>query len=340
MASNCSRMIPVDSLIFADNVRTPECMQIPAMVTSIKRHGFKGNHPLVLSEKTDGKYLVLIGNRRGLGLEFLRDNEPEEYRRVLPGGKVPAVVHKGLTREEEVELRIDHSADEDRVALDEWSQFLAIQQLVQVGIDTQERIAIKLGYFIKNGKNKGQPNRSYVQTRVNLARLPSFVRDEVEKLCRKGKDETPVRWADVPKLSKAYNAEFADYPDSDGPEFQAVWKAVLTPPAVEEPTDGNGAEPKELSAADAVKRAQAAQSQGLTHALLAVTRQSSRNLAEIDAQIVEGESAIVTLKQIASYLGEKDYGELRELSAAHASEKSEPSTECVTDQEPETTAVG
>ena len=329
MASNCTRMITVDSLIFADNVRTPECMQIPAMVASIKRHGFKNNHPLVVSEKPDGKYLVLIGNRRGLGLEWLRDNEADEYRRALSGGKLPAVIYKGLTREEEVELRIDHSSDEDRVSLDEWSQFLAIQQLVQVGIDTQERIAIKLGYFIAKGKNKGQPNRSHVQTRVNLARLPRFVHAEMEKLCREGKEATPMRWADVAKLSKEYNAEFAEYPDSDGPDFQAAWKAVLTPPEVSEPSESTS-DPKELSAADAVKRAQAAQSQGLTHALLAVTRQSSCSLAEIDAAIVEGESAIVTLAQIAGFLGEKDYRELLDTSAAHAAEKS---TDCVADQE-------
>lgn len=325
MATNCSRLIDVDRLTFADNVRTPECMQIPKIVESFKRHRFKTNHPLVVVEKPgeDGPvYLVLIGNRRGIGLQWLRDNEADEYRRVLPGSKVPAVVHKGLTAEEEVDLRIDHSPDEDRVPLDEWSTFLAIQQLVRVGIDTQERIASKLGLFKVRGKEKGQPNRQFVQTRANLARLPQFVKDEFEKLCRDGKDSTAVRWAHVPKLYKAHLAEYVQHPESDGPEFQAAWTKAITPPEV---TDGTpideGADPKELSPAEAIKRSQSASSEGLKYALLVVTRQSDRNLAEIDGLILEGESAICTLTQIRDYMGEKDFAELRDISAKHAEEK-------------------
>jgi len=316
--ANCTRMIEVDKLAFADNVRTPECLQIPAMVESVRRHGFKNNHPLVVVEKKGDDnqitYLVLIGNRRGLGLLWLRDNDAEEYRRILPTGKVPAVVHKGLTAEEEVDLRIDHSPDEDRVPLDDWSVFLAIKQLVQVGLDTQERIATKLGLFIARGKKKGQPNRPFVQPRVNLARLPLFVQAEFEKLCREGKDSTPVRWANIPQLFKVFNTEFAEYPDGDGPEFQGVWQKALTPPEVKDEKDSNAndgsVEPKELTPAEAIKRSQAANSTGLRHALLAITRQSAYNLAEIDQKILAGESAIRDLAMIKAYLGEKKYASL------------------------------
>lgn len=323
--ANCTRMVEVDKLTFADNVRTPECMHIPAIVESIKRHGFKTNHPLVVVEKKtdDGpRYLVLIGNRRGLGLQWLRDHEVDEYQRVLPSGKIPAVVHKGLTTEEEVDLRIDHSPDEDRVPLDEWSIFLAIKQLVQVGMDTQERIADKLGLFKVRGKEKGQPNRQFVQPRVNLARLPQFVQDQFSKLCREGKDTTPVRWNHVARLYKAFNGEEQYDPDGNGPEFQRVWQAVLTPPEVLETTggSGNGTDPKELTPAEAIKRSQAASSAGLRHAILAITRQSPRNLAEIDRDILEGESAILVLARIKAYLGEKDYAELIATAAKHAEE--------------------
>ena len=80
--ANVARMIPVDSLIFADNVRSPECTAIPQMVESYRRNGFKVNHPLVVSEKLDGNFLVLCGNRRGIALHWLRDNDDSVYRAV------------------------------------------------------------------------------------------------------------------------------------------------------------------------------------------------------------------------------------------------------------------
>ncbi|KKK96929.1 hypothetical protein LCGC14_2657830, partial [marine sediment metagenome] len=192
MATNVPRLIAVEDLVFADNVRSPECQAIPAMVESYRRNGFKANHPLVVSEKPEGKQLVLCGNRRGLGLQWLQANDKEAYRLALPSGKVPCLVHKSLTEEEETLLRIDHSADEDRVPLDVWSIYLAIKQLARVGIDTQERIAEKLGIFYTKGKKKGQPNRSFVQVRLNLARLPQKVEDAMRQY-ELDKDNTALR---------------------------------------------------------------------------------------------------------------------------------------------------
>ncbi len=143
MANKCARLIEVDKLYFAENVRTPECLQLPAMCESLRRHGFKTNHPLVVSEKKiDGetRYHVLVGNRRGLALVFLRDNEPEAYRQALDDAKVPAIVHRGLTEEEEVEHRIDHSFDEDRVPLG----VLRLHFADDPGIRNHENIASSL----------------------------------------------------------------------------------------------------------------------------------------------------------------------------------------------------
>lgn len=327
MASNCTRMLDVAALVFEGNVRTPECMSIPAIVESFRRHRYKSNHPLVVSEKTtpDGpRYLVLCGNRRGLGLVWLRENEPETFNLALNGsGKVPGIVHKGLTKEEEVELRIDHSSDEDRVPLDEWSLFMAVKQLVQAGIDTQERIAVKLGLFKQTGKQKGQPRREFVQVRVNLVRLPEYVQDEFRKLTL-DKATTLVRWSHVASLYKAYNQEYVEHPDGKGPEFSALWQKIITPPeATEEGATPNVSAPKELTPAEAVKRSQSASSDGLKQALLAVTHQSKADLSEIDAHLVRAESALLILADVADYLGESEYNVLLENAGKQGDTKRE-----------------
>ncbi len=334
MASQCTRLVEVDKLFFRDNVRTPECLQLPAMCESIRRHGFKTNHPLVVSEKKiDGETVlhVLVGNRRGLALVFLRDNEPDVYRQAVRDGKVSAIVHRGLTEEEEVDFRIDHSVDEDRVPLDDWSIYLAIQQLVKVGIDTQERIAMKLGLFKARGKGKGEPNRSYVQVRVNLARLPGFVQAEYQKLLTDGKDSTPVRLSDIAKLYKVYNNEYVNHPSADGPDFTEAWKDAMTPTA--DQTESDDPTSKELSPAEAVKRSQGAQSKALKQALLIVTKQSDGNLARVDESIVEGEVAMFTLANVEAFLGKEAFDKLVEDSARFNSVGDD--TEIIDDSIPE-----
>ena len=305
--ANCTTYVSIDNLIFGDNIRSRACERIPEMVASYKRAGcFKSNHPLVLSAKADNQFLVLVGNRRALGLAQLRDTDPAEYKRICPTGKVPSIVHKNLTREEEVDLRIDHSADEDRVPLDDWSIFLAIKQLVSIGSDSQEEIARKLGLFKMKGKDAGKPNRQIVQPRVNLARLPSFVQDEFRTLCE-NRDGTAVRWSHLAKLYKLYSAEFVEFPQGNGPEFSAEWMKAKTPAARQEAGEDTA---KELSPAAAVLRSQAASSAGLRDALLAATAQGGSDLAQIDGRILEGETAVVLLSQIRTFLGGEGYAEL------------------------------
>jgi hypothetical protein len=308
-----TKLVTVDSLHFADNPRTTVCMRIPEMVASLQLHGFKDNHPLVVSEKTVGGEIVnhvLCGNRRGSGLIVLRDSHPEDFARVLLAhpGKVPCIVHRGLTPEMETEIRIDHSPDLDRVPLDPWSEYLAIGQLVSIGTYTEEAIAEKLGLVnisAKTGARK--PRRSYVQARVALARLPNFVQEEIKKLCLEGRDSTTARWSDVLKLYKIFNDEYVSYNDGDGPDFTSAWKAIMEPA---EDTETGKPKPKELSPTEAVKRSQSASSNALKSALLIVTRQSDGNLAEIDRAIAEGETAVKILQAIAEHLGESAYNEL------------------------------
>jgi hypothetical protein len=296
------------------------------MVESLRRNGFKSNHPLVVSQKDDGKCCVLVGNRRTEGLQWLLDNDPSGFDRALPSGKVPCVVHKGLTEEEEVMLRIDHSTDEDRVELDEWSMFEAVQQLVRVGFDTQEGIAEKLGKFIKTGKNAGKPNRSWVQPRVNLARLPEFVAVELQKR-NVDRKSTLLRWENIPALFKLWTEEFSDYPDAPGPKFTELWESIVHPTPVEE----TEAKERPLSVADAKKRAQSASSQTLRHALLCVTGQGKGlDLASIDNRMVVAETAVHTLDNVLAYLGEEKYRQLLSDAATHAAMQKEESPSPVT----------
>jgi len=305
--ANCTTYVSVDSLCFADNVRSTQCERIPEMVASYRRAGcFKSNHPLVISTQENGDLLVLNGNRRGLGLQWLRDNDAAEYKRICSTGKVPAVVHKNLTIEEEIDLRIDHSTDEDRVPLDEWSIFLAIKQLVSIGSDSQEEIARKLGLFKSKGKEAGKPNRQYVQPRVNLARLPGFVQAQYLTLCY-DRDKTAVRWSHLANLRKVYTAEFVSFPDGDGPKFTELWNKCLTPtPQKVKDADAS----KALTPTAALQRSQAAGSKGLRDALLAITDQGAGDITVIDSKILAGELAVETLAHIKLYLGDDDYAEL------------------------------
>lgn len=304
-------LVPFDGkIIFRDNVRTEATMQIPQMVASLRRNGFKANHPLVLSVQANGDMLVLCGNRRGLGLTWLRENDSAVLATILPGGKVPAVVYENLTEQEEVILRIDHGSDEDRVALDSWGEFLAIRQLVKAGMDSQEKIAEKMGKFLTTGKNAGKPNRSYIQPRTNLAHLPQFVQDEYERYCLDN-DSSRVRWSDVSKLFKCYNEEFTQFPNGDGPNFTELWNSIVNPPESTTPVVADGAlVAKELSVADAKKRAQVVSSPIVRDILLSSTGQSAAKLTELDARVVSAVADQQTLANIRAYLGDTDYAQL------------------------------
>lgn len=319
-----TKNVAFDALYLQGNVRTDNCKQIVAMVESLRLNGFKENHPLVVSQKDDGSYLVLCGNRRTEGLGWLRDNDPAAFQRVLSNGKVPCIVHKGLTEEEEVLLRIDHSNAEDRVALDDWSLYTAVQQLVKVGFDTQEKIAEKLGIYVKSGKNAGKPNRSWVQPRVNLARLPAFVSEELQKR-NFDRKATKLRWEHVPQLFKVWTDEFSNHPDAPGPEFCQLWDSIINPKPKAD-TSEHGEKP--LSVADAKRRAQSTSSSTLRNALLCVTGQGKgMDFVTLDNRMVQAETALVTLGRIEAFLGDEKYGQLVADAADFADMQKEGSKE-------------
>lgn len=302
-------------LYLADNVRRPGCERVPEMVASLKMNGFKPNHPLVVSQKGSGddvRYLVLVGNRRSLGLQFLQANDVAEFERILPNGKIPCVVHTGLTEAQEIDIRNDHSPDEDRVPLDEYSKFLAIKQLMRVfPTDSETKIAEKMGIRVtKAGKNFGTPNRSYVQPRCNLARLPGFVQEEYRKLCELGTESTPFRVTDIKGLSTVANSEYVAFPNGDGPAFTEAWGKIMNKPAkVETATDAVNA-PKELTAKEAISRGQGCSSLLVKQLLLAATNQGERNLVELDVQISTIVADSTILSDIRDFLSVEDYNQL------------------------------
>lgn len=317
MAKNTTNLVAVDSLIFEGNVRTAACMNLAKMVASVKLHGFQVEHPLVVSKRGDDSYLVLQGNRRGRSLIFLRDNEPEVYAIALPSGKVPAVIHEALTPEQEVMVRIDHSSDLDREPLDQWSEFQAIQQLVQVGHDSQEAIATKLGINHTKGKNKGTPNRSYIQPRVNLSRLPGFIQEEFEKYCEKP-DTTAVRWSAIAALYKAYNKEMVEFPNGDGPLLKEAWAKALEPKVKEPVNEVTG---HNLTPSDARKKVAVCSSLLLKTALLAATGQGTTDLVSIDYKIRILEDLETEVGVLKAHLGGVYDETLAEAIAAMADQQ-------------------
>jgi hypothetical protein len=311
-----TKLIDFSMLYRADNVRDETCTRIPDMVSSLKVNGFKVNHPLVVSLKADNRALVLCGNRREEALEHLQANDLEAFKAALPGGKVPCIVYTGLTEEEEILLRIDHGPQEDRVPLSEWGKFLAIKQLLRAYPgESQAKIAEKLGIFNTKGKGIGEPNRSYVQVRVNLARLPEYIQAEFKKLSVSGNDATPVRWSNVKELYTAFNAEFGPFPDGDGPQLKTAWEKIINP-APEVPVDDTTPKPTSLSPEAARARAQNAASKAIKRVYLAATGQGG-DIVQIDSMLLEMETSHELLGMIRAYLGADEYASLVNRSREH-----------------------
>jgi glutathione S-transferase len=307
----CTQYVDFDKLYACDNVRGQLVTQIPQMVASLRTSRFIPNHPLVVSKKPDGRFLVLRGNRRFGGLTHIAEHHADEFGRILPRGKVPCLVHTDLTDREEILIRLDHSKSEDRVGLDDWSLFLAVKQLMRAEPDaTEERIAEKLGLMHEKGKNAGKPNRSKIQPRVNLARLPDIVQEQFRLLWEEGKDATVVRVTDIKKLYAVSNDEFADYPDCDGPAFKAKWAEIMNPaPKAGKSESADKSKKADLTPSKASTISRGCSSPTVRRLLLALTGQGGE-IGDLDATVSAAETDSKILADIALYLGADDYADL------------------------------
>lgn len=305
------KLLDFDSLFLEGNIRSPQCEAIPAMVKSLRLEGYKDNHPLVVSEKPDARFKVLCGNRRVLGLAKVRDDDKAEFGRVLAGGKIPCIVHKGLTDTEEIVLRIDHTEGEDRVKLDKWSEFQAVKQLIfAYPEDTQEAVARKMGKFhADDSKSAGKPNRGWAQPLCNLAALPPYVQEEYRKLVTEGKDSTLLRVVDIKGLYKVFDEDFAQFPEGDSPVFAAAWQKILNPEPKVAVDPVNPSEPKVYKPESAKSQSRGAASRLVSRILLAVTNQGG-NIVDIDAEAAQVETDALILADIKVYLGAMEYDQL------------------------------
>lgn len=314
--------IEISAVYMAENVRPQDEYNLPTMVASIERHGFKANHPLVVSKKADGRFLVLCGNRRFSAVQTIGEHNPAAFATLFPKGKIPALVHSGLTAAQEALLRIDHSGDEDRQKLSPWGEFLAVEQLVRTGYDSQEAVAVKLGKYTTDRKSgTTKPARNWAQQRVEAAEVcrysPKF-RPILEAYVRRG--EGSFRWGDMRNLAKAMKGEFRNHPNADGPEFVKAWAEMLTPPEAKKESAT-----ETLSASKAEELAKSVSSRTVRAALLAATDKDSdkSRLHEADSAAVRAETAEDTLTAIANYLGETEFADLCGKAAEFASKAAE-----------------
>lgn len=217
-----------DMVPSANNPRTKENYDLPGMVASYKTHSFWPDRTLMVHKEADGKFRIVRGHRRYYGAQALQSQEPIEYARVFPTGKVPALVYEGLSEADITLLMMDHTSDGDRLKLDPWSECLAVAGLLAVNHGTEAEIAAHLGLFTNDAKT-GQrvANRSYIQPRVQLFKLPPYIREAMEKYCRT--KEGLIRWGMIPKLYKIWRGEFADHPTGDGPLLKAEFEKLTQP---------------------------------------------------------------------------------------------------------------
>lgn len=320
LSDDRTQMIPFELCYRADNVRTEENVKakLPQMISSIRRNGFKRNHPLVVSKKTDGRYLVLCGNRRTEGLEVILASNKEEFDKICPDGKVPAIVYENLTPDQEIVMRIDHSPEEDRLPLDEWETCLAVFQLVKAGHRNRMDVAEKLGQVVTRPNGTIEARGSWAQPRINLARLPRYVQElfrdwMLAKKARKA-DTPPLKWTDVAELYKTYSAEFSKHPEGRGPLMQELISKITDP--------GRKTTPKArpMSATKVTEEAKLYSSPELQATMLIVAGvyEGEATLDQIDVELQKKDIAMKTLNEIMNHLGEEGFKSLMdEIEAAN-----------------------
>ncbi len=321
LISKTAISIPFSSLYRQNNVRTSACLALPQMVRSLRSRNFDPAYPISVSLKDDGRHLVLRGNRRTEGLEIIEKDFADDFFSILPNGEIAALVYENLSDREEGILRNDHSKVNGEVGLDDWSQFLAIRQLIRLGVNTQAEIAAKAGEFKLGENGELVPNRSKIQQRCNLARLPQFIIDEFEKKFRikdlefvaahGGMDAiaTPVGVGKIAGLWSAHQEDRkAGHFDSvnGGPKLQAKWSEVMKVAPVSVET--------ELTIPTTViikKWAESVTDDIISETLSkAAGQETARTFDDLDADMLKLRKAYQTLEDLKVHMGPKPFRKL------------------------------
>jgi hypothetical protein len=276
--------IALEDLVLRHNVRDASEYNLPPLVESIKRNGYRPSAPIVVHIGNDGVNEVLAGNRRTNSLMSL---QPVERATALAatGGLVPCIVYKGLTPAQIELLRCDHGSDEDREPLSKYGTFVAVSRLLIAGL-SQAAIAIRLGmYIVKDNVKK--PNRSQVQIFTAAAALPERIREMLKSYWLKGIG--PIKHSDIMPLSKIWNEEWTSYGinGQEGPQFRAKVDEILAREA------GTPIQTtKTLTANAATEKAKVMSSPTTRQLLVAATAADGSKLAELDRQLCQRDAMI------------------------------------------------
>lgn len=268
--------LPLDELVLRNNVRDEAEYNLPPLVESIKRNGFRPSSQIVVHIGSDGIKEVLAGNRRTNALRALTKAERDDALAATEG-LVPCTVYRGLTEAQVEIIRCDHGSDEDRQPLSKWGTYTAVRRLLVVGL-TQTQIAVRLGLKVtKDGVEK--PNRSIVQIYANAAVLPP----EVQEMLRAYwiSNTGTIRQTDIAGLYKLWNEEYAQFgiQGLTGPKFRAKIAEIKDRGEGEPPTT------KTLSANRALELSKVSTSPVTRQLLVAATQADGSALARLDEEL-------------------------------------------------------
>lgn len=203
------RKVPIAQLYRWNNPR--EIYDVDDVVQSIRLHGFWQNEPLMTVERDnpdnpDEMFLVVRGNRRLMAIQTICEDYPDDAKIIFPDGKVACIAYPRCNDTEVELLRMDFDKRAGKRDLDGWELFLAVRNLVAVGIHTESGIAQLLGLVKDDGNGSVVPNRSFVQPRVNLAKMPVDVQNLFMLALRGKTKETALRVTDIMPLARAFRA--------------------------------------------------------------------------------------------------------------------------------------
>ncbi len=280
------------------NPRTPErfLQNVNRLIGLLIRNGVIPNHPIVVLRIGPNRYLVIIGNTRTKALQVIAKDKPDDFARICPDGTIGAFVYENLSDEDRVILATDHGADENRQGLNDEEMFYAVKNLYAVGL-SQAAIAQRLGQLVKSGRKAGEPNRSFIQPRANLCRLPKFVQDEFVKLWRG--DESRNAYLAVSDIAKLYLAYNLDNPDGSrihpegGENYKAAWSKATQADTTPTPPGSVTMNKEDLTVAEAQRKSNGYDSNVLKFVILALTGQSGRTdltLSTVDKLLVSLEA--------------------------------------------------
>jgi len=269
--------LSLNELVLRNNVRHESEYDLPPLVASFKKNGYRPSAPIVVHIGEDNVREVLAGNRRTNALRCLT---PEELAEVLAAfdGKVPCILYRNLTPQQVEILRCDHGTDEDRKPLTKYGLFVAVCRLLMVGLG-QGQIAERLGqYTVKDGHKKA--NRSLIQIYANAAKLPKRIQDMLRIYWLEGKGK--IRVSDISALTKIWNEEWPNYGinGKEGPKFAAKVDEINS-----RNEDGSEKTTAVLTASKALDRAKVMTSPTTRRMLVAATQADGSELKQLDEEL-------------------------------------------------------